>query len=135
MFDRHNIKKRMGKQAQITCHTPTTTPLTRNDTPFFQEEQDEPSQAEEKPNCSPCKSKKIAKGKVSRVFNPEDRFLNRHIERYYLFPFHYSQEHPYFRISWKNWKPNGIYKKMADFLSNLGPSLPDKTPNQCKSYD
>ncbi len=52
-----------------------------------------------------------------------------------MFPFHYCTQFAFFKISWKNWKPNGIYKKMAEFLSNLDPRIPNKTPSQCKSYD
>lgn len=69
-----------------------------------------------------------------RVYNPDDRFLSEHIKRYYLFPFYYSTLFPYFKISWKVWKPNSVYKKMAQYLSNV-PGLPDKTSIQCKSFD
>ena len=69
-----------------------------------------------------------------RVYNPDDRFSNAHIKRYYLFPFYYSTLFPYFKISWKVWKPNSVYKYMARFLSNI-PGQPNKTPVQCKSFD
>lgn len=80
------------------------------------------------------KSQQISKNRKLRVYNPDDRFLNEHIKRYYLFPFYYSTLFPYFKISWKVWKPNSVYKKMAQYLSNI-PDLPNKTPIQCKSFD
>lgn len=76
----------------------------------------------------------VLRTRKSRVYNPEDRFLGGHIRRYYLFPFYYSTLFPYFKISWKYWKPNSVYKKMAQFLSGVN-GLPPKTSIQCKSFD
>lgn len=76
----------------------------------------------------------IKKERKSRTYNPEDRFLEGHIKRYYLFPFHYAAKFPFFKVSWKYWKPNSVYKEMARFLSKL-PNLTDKTSVQCKSFD
>lgn len=84
-------------------------------------------------NCSPS-TPRIRKQRKSRTYDPDDRFFAGHIKRYYLFPFYYSTLFPYFKISWKVWKPNSVYKKMSDFLSNI-PNLPIKTSVQCKSFD
>ena len=74
------------------------------------------------------------KPRKSRVYNPDDRFSNGHIKRYFLFPFYYSTLFPYLKISWKVWKPNSVFIKMAQFLSNV-PGLTNKDPIQCKSFD
>ena len=81
-----------------------------------------------------AKSQKIKKERKVRVYNPDNTFKTGHVKRYYLFPFYYATLYPYFKISWKAWKPNSVYKKMAEFLSNI-PGLPAKTSIQCKSYD
>jgi hypothetical protein len=78
---------------------------------------------------------KIKKERKKRRFNPEGRFLKEHRKRFFLFPFYYATLFPTCKISWENWKPSGYFIKMSEFLSNIDHSTPNKTPEQCKSFD
>ena len=68
---------------------------------------------------SKATSSKIKKPRKKKEYNPDNLFSKAHIKRYYLFPFYYSTLFPYFKISWKVWKPNSVYKHMAEFLSGM----------------
>ena len=51
-----------------------------------------------------------------------------------MFYLKFKTDHPYFQISWLDWKVDNVYDKMADFI-NLDLEITSKDKKQCKSAD
>lgn len=70
------------------------------------------------------KAKPIAK----RNYDSSSKWAHREEKRYLKFVLREIVEKPQVTLSWKVWKPEGVFPRMAQYIGT-------KNPRQCKSFD
>jgi len=73
---------------------------------------------------APQKIKPILK----RKYDSSSKWSHREEKRYSKFVLKELVERPHVTLSWKIWKPEGVFPRMAKYIGT-------KNPRQCKSYD